>query len=148
MGIFYFFRKNKTKKTESETIFNKTNNAEDFHNTTKDEIQVNECNIKIVVAKEVLSEDEDKRDAIHEELKDYDPTKDLSSYCLPTVDLLNEYDPINISEEEIEDIKSKITSVFQLHNIEIISINANIGYINTLYEIVPKAGFRISIINI
>ncbi len=77
----------------------------------------------------------------------YDPTLDLSHYEFPPLDLLktypNENTPI-VDKVEQEANKNKIVTTLRNYGIEIETIKATIGPTITLYEIVPKAGVRIS----
>lgn len=77
----------------------------------------------------------------------YDPHKDLSNYEYPSVSLLktypNEGTPI-MNEEEQRANKELIVTTLRNFSIEIESIRATIGPTITLYEIVPKAGTKIS----
>ncbi|MBL7926445.1 MAG: DNA translocase FtsK 4TM domain-containing protein [Bacteroidia bacterium] len=80
----------------------------------------------------------------------YDPTLDLSAYKYPTIDLLEDYQsrktrhtPEEI-KAELEANKNKIVVTLGHYNIEIEKIKATIGPTVTLFEIVPKAGIRIS----
>ncbi len=147
MGIFSFFRKKKAEQTsiipasELEQV-ERLNNTESIG---EEDISIEGNTFAIVVPdNDSTIGEEELQPEIYEELDDYDPTKDLSNYYYPTKDLLKIYEPLNTNSEEIERTKDKIISILQAYNIEIISIQANIGYVNTLYEIVPKAGFRIS----
>lgn len=81
-----------------------------------------------------------------EELEDYDPTKDLSNFHFPSTDLLKIYDNGNkgVNMEEQNANKNKIITTLNNYGIEITSIKATVGPTITLYEIVPKAGVRIS----
>lgn len=81
-----------------------------------------------------------------EEMEDYDPTKDLSNFHFPEPDLLKVYDSTGkgVNMEEQNANKSKIINTLQNYGIEITSIKATVGPTITLYEIVPKAGVRIS----
>ena len=81
-----------------------------------------------------------------EELDDYDPTKDLSSFQFPSMDLLRIYDSTGkgVNMEEQNANKNKIITTLLNYGIEITSIKATVGPTITLYEIVPKAGVRIS----
>ncbi|MBD8387878.1 DNA translocase FtsK [Dysgonomonas sp. BGC7] len=81
-----------------------------------------------------------------EEMEDYDPTKDLSNFHFPSSDLLKVYDSTGkgVDMEEQNANKSKIITTLQNYGIEITSIKATVGPTITLYEIVPKAGVRIS----
>jgi S-DNA-T family DNA segregation ATPase FtsK/SpoIIIE len=95
------------------------------------------------------TEDEDSEDDTEidnlEEMEDYDPTKDLSSFAFPSADLLKVYDTTGkVNMEEQNANKSKIITTLQNYGIEITSITATVGPTITLYEIVPKAGVRIS----
>lgn len=100
---------------------------------------------------EVEPEDE-TQDAVQdimpegEEMEEYDPTKDLSNFHFPSTDLLKVYDTtgkgVDMNEQNAN--KSKIITTLQNYGIEITSIKATVGPTITLYEIVPKAGVRIS----
>lgn len=81
-----------------------------------------------------------------EEIEDYDPTKDLSHFHFPSTELLKVYDTTGkgVDMEEQNANKSKIINTLQNYGIEITSIKATVGPTITLYEIVPKAGVRIS----
>ncbi len=77
----------------------------------------------------------------------YDPRKDLENYHFPTLNLLKIYDnetaPI-INQEEQQANANRIVTTLRNFDIEIDSIKATVGPTVTLYEIVPKAGIRIS----
>ncbi len=79
-------------------------------------------------------------------LGDYDPTLDLSSYQLPTIDLLEAHHAGNepVTDEELNSNKDKIVNTLIDYKIEIKSIKATVGPTVTLYEIVPAPGVRIS----
>jgi len=77
----------------------------------------------------------------------YDPTLDLSHYHFPTLDLLKVYGtdnetPIDMAEQIAN--KNRIINTLLNFDIEIETIKATVGPTITLYEIVPKAGVRIS----
>jgi len=77
----------------------------------------------------------------------YDPTLDLSHYNPPTLDLLKVYGSDNdthIDMVEQNANKNRIITTLQNYGIEIETIKATVGPTITLYEIVPKAGVRIS----
>jgi len=77
----------------------------------------------------------------------YDPTLDLSHYKPPTLDLLKVYGTDNDTQIDMVEQnanKNRIISTLQNYGIEIDSIKATVGPTITLYEIVPKAGVRIS----
>lgn len=81
-----------------------------------------------------------------EELKDYDPTLDLSNYKYPTLDLLEDHNfgAAEVTNEELISNKNKIVETLRHYKIEIIKIRATIGPTITLYEIVPAPGIRIN----
>jgi len=77
----------------------------------------------------------------------YDPTLDLSHYNPPTLDLLKIYGTDNETQIDMVEQnanKNKIITILQNFGIEIDTIKATVGPTITLYEIVPKAGVRIS----
>ncbi len=77
----------------------------------------------------------------------YDPTLDLSHYNPPTLDLLKVYGTDNDTQIDMVEQnanKNRIISTLQNYGIEIETIKATVGPTITLYEIVPKAGVRIS----
>jgi len=77
----------------------------------------------------------------------YDPTLDLTHYQSPTLDLLKIYGTDNDTQIDMVEQnanKNRIITTLQNYGIEIDSIKATVGPTITLYEIVPKAGVRIS----
>lgn len=99
-----------------------------------------ELKIEKAANEEMLDHSDDKP------LGDYDPTLDLSSYKLPTFDLLDEHDPGSgkVGEEELISNKNRIVKTLEDYKIQIKSIKATVGPTITLYEIVPAPGVRIS----
>ncbi len=79
-------------------------------------------------------------------LGDYDPTLDLSTYQLPSIELLEDHHAGNepVTDEELNSNKDKIVNTLIDYKIEIKSIKATVGPTVTLYEIVPAPGVRIS----
>jgi len=79
-------------------------------------------------------------------LGEYDPTIDLSRYKFPVLELLKEYNNgiTSVDMDEQNANKHKIINTLKNYGIEIDSIKATVGPTITLYEIVPKAGVRIS----
>ena len=82
------------------------------------------------------------------ELEPYDPTKELSRFEFPPVDLLKDY-PFTAStaeliKKELFENKMSIEKTLLSFGIAIKSISAVVGPTVTLYEIVPKEGVRIS----
>lgn len=93
---------------------------------------------------ELLTEEDvnSKRD----EFGEYDPKLNLSSYKLPSIDLLKDYGlgAIRVDKAELEENKNKIVTTLRNYKIEISKIMATVGPTVTLYEIVPAPGVRIS----
>ena len=81
-----------------------------------------------------------------EELGDYDPTRDLSSYKYPSLNLLKRYDHTETQVDMVEqkENKNKIIQTLENFGISIKSIKATVGPTVTLYEIVPEDGVRIT----
>jgi len=81
-----------------------------------------------------------------EELTLYDPTKDLSNYKRPPLDLLEDHKGKGTrpSDKELEANKNRIVKTLNDYKIGIDKIIATIGPTVTLYEIVPKPGVRIA----
>lgn len=80
------------------------------------------------------------------DMEEYDPTKDLSTFSFPSSSLLKIYDNGNkgVDMEEQKANKAKIINTLSNYGIAITSIKATVGPTITLYEIVPQAGIRIS----
>lgn len=110
---------------------------------TKEEEKV-EIEIEETEGDEILS-NKDVNDKL-KEFGEYDPTLDLSSYKLPTLDLLEDYGgrTLSINKEELEANKNRIVEALGHYKIEISKIKATVGPTVTLYEIVPAPGVRIS----
>ncbi|MEO6883881.1 MAG: DNA translocase FtsK 4TM domain-containing protein [Bacteroidia bacterium] len=96
------------------------------------------------IEKNIFSEDKKTENDLP--FGEYDPTLELSSYQLPSIDLLEQYNnkEINVNTEELTANKNKIVETLRNYNIEIDKIKATIGPTVTLYEIIPAAGVRIS----
>ena len=79
-------------------------------------------------------------------LEDFDPTLELSSFELPSLELLEKHDNGNttVTNEELISNKNKIVETLGHYKIQIDKIKATIGPTVTLYEIVPAPGVRIS----
>ena len=120
-------------------------NSEKEENTLNIEDQDNiAIEINSTENEEKLSEEEIKKKL--NELGDFDPTLELSSYKMPTIDLLKDYggSEIKINKDDLEDKKNRIIETLGHYKIGIASISATVGPTITLYEIVPEAGVRIS----
>jgi S-DNA-T family DNA segregation ATPase FtsK/SpoIIIE len=98
------------------------------------------------VSEENLELSAEEIEQLNNDLGQYDPTLDLSSYQTPSIDLLDKHSSggIEVSIEELEANKNKITETLKNYGIEIVRIKATIGPTVTLYEIIPEAGVRIS----
>jgi S-DNA-T family DNA segregation ATPase FtsK/SpoIIIE len=114
----------------------------------KIEIEAPTANVPMDV--DITEAEEVTADNLLAKMGKYDPTLDLSSYKYPTIDLLEDYQsrktrhtPEEI-KAELEANKNKIVETLGHYNIEIEKIKATIGPTVTLFEIVPKAGIRIS----
>ena len=83
-----------------------------------------------------------------EEFGEFDPTLELSSYKLPSPEMLANHDSNNIplDKDELQANKNKIIETLSHYNIKISKIKATIGPTVTLYEIVPAPGVKIKTI--
>ncbi|MEA2043031.1 MAG: DNA translocase FtsK 4TM domain-containing protein [Bacteroidota bacterium] len=107
------------------------NSKEDLYGTIKLDVNSNE---------EVLAESINNKPQIN-----FDPKLDLSNYNIPDINLLeNRSQKFEINNDELIRNKKKIITALKNFNIEITKIKATVGPTITLYEIVPKAGVRIS----
>ena len=112
-------------------------------------VDSDDSEFSIEVAKESEEDkslSEEEVDSKRQEYGDYDPTLDLSSYVLPSIELLKDYGVSkgSVTKEELEDNKNKIVTTLLNYKIEIAKIIATVGPTVTLYEIVPAPGVRIS----
>ena len=104
---------------------------------------------EIADAEDLGLTDDDNEDPFYNvtKLGKYDPTLDLSHYNPPTLDLLKVYGTDNDTQIDMVEQtanKDRIIKTLQNYGIEIETIKATVGPTITLYEIVPKAGVRIS----
>ncbi|MEY4384177.1 MAG: hypothetical protein RI995_1719 [Bacteroidota bacterium] len=97
---------------------------------------------------EPLDEIESKANDILAQMGPYDPMADLPKYRYPGIDLLKEYDQkastSQVTKDELIENKERIVETLNNYGIGIQKIEATIGPTVTLYEIVPKAGVRVS----
>lgn len=86
-------------------------------------------------------------DFLLHKLGPYDPRKDLENYHFPPLNLLKVYDnetaPV-INQDEQQANANRIVTTLRNFGIEIENIKATVGPTVTLYELVPKAGVKIS----
>lgn len=76
-----------------------------------------------------------------------DPKEELANYQFPTLELLKTYDNENspiINKEEQQANANRIVETLHNYGVEIETIKATVGPTVTLYEVVPKAGVKIS----
>ncbi len=132
-----------------------------FEPDSKEDIAETEMEIKRIETKDDFSKEEDsdlelvvhpkvkeqETDEVNsEDMEDYDPTLDLSSFKFPTLDLLEDHKSGNaeVTNDELISNKNKIVETLRHYKIEIIKIKATIGPTITLYEIIPAPGIRIA----
>ncbi len=103
-------------------------------------------NIQFTIEK--TEEEREEGELGEQEIRDYDPTLELSQFQMPPIELLEEYGDEEgeqeINKEEIIRNKNKIVETLGNYKIQIDKIRATIGPTVTLYEIVPAPGVRIS----
>jgi S-DNA-T family DNA segregation ATPase FtsK/SpoIIIE len=116
----------------------------EFSPTVDPSAKDDEINLDLTIEKS--QEEEVEEEYENEPLGDYDPTLDLSSYQLPSVELLDDHsaDNAEVSMEELESNKNRIVKTLEDYKIQIKNIKATVGPTVTLYEIVPAPGVRIS----
>ena len=105
-----------------------------------------DAEFSVAIAPPDESLDESDLDKLRKEYGDYDPTLDLASYVLPSIELLKDYGTggVSVNKQELEDNKNKIVETLSHYKIDIAKIKATVGPTVTLYEIVPAPGVRIS----
>ncbi|HOZ29283.1 MAG TPA: DNA translocase FtsK 4TM domain-containing protein [Bacteroidales bacterium] len=113
---------------------------------TETEVPVEDTGLSLavndIIEEEALTDEEINSDFI----QDFDPTKDLEFYKMPTLELLTDYPSkkSDVTRDELNANKDKIVKTLLDYKIEISRITATIGPTVTLYEIVPAPGVRIS----
>lgn len=146
MGFLSFFRKKPTEDTSvhiqdtsTETEFAISDSIEDY--TVVEDAKEIDVLPTTATEKVLTTSNDEEVESIF-----YDPTEALPEYQIPPLELLEDNEDDLIAHEEVEQTKATILSFLQNNKIEILSITADVGYVNTLYEIIPKAGTRISTI--
>ena len=111
----------------------------------EEELEITSDSPELMVEKPIVEKPITANDLV-EKFGEYDPKLDLSGYQYPVLDLLKEYGSgkITINPQELEGNKNRIVETLRDFSIEIQHIKATIGPTVTLYEIIPKAGVRIS----
>ncbi len=76
----------------------------------------------------------------------YDPTKELSKFQRPPIEILDRYDEegVQFSAEEINENKVLIKQTLDSFGVKIKKITATIGPTVTLYEIEPEMGVKVA----
>ncbi len=141
---------NKEIEFDLKTNLKETNNEPEIELVTKVEKKPKDpiIDVEIELEKPITEEQtvENLSNKLVEEFGEFDPKLELANYKFPSLNLLKDYTNININidKAELEDNKNKIVETLNHYKIGIESIKATIGPTVTLYEIVPKAGIRIS----
>jgi S-DNA-T family DNA segregation ATPase FtsK/SpoIIIE len=109
-------------------------------------VEKGDSSFDVSIAEEEPVIDTENLQSAREAFGAYDPTLDLSSYVLPSIDLLKDYGTsgLSINKEELELNKNRIVETLSHYKIDIARIKATVGPTVTLYEIVPAPGVRIS----
>lgn len=76
----------------------------------------------------------------------YDPTKELSKFQRPPIEILEKYDEdgVQFSADEINDNKVLIKQTLDSFGVKIKKITATVGPTVTLYEIEPEMGVKVA----
>ena len=129
-------------------VVESTENDADRVEESVKEAKEDEENVDLDISKPHVEElSEDDPDFWLNKLGPYDPRKDLEDYKFPSLSLLKAYDNEtgpHINQEEQQGNANRIVNTLRNYGIEIESIKATVGPTVTLYEIVPKAGVRVS----
>lgn len=112
--------------------------------TITSDINLEDFSVEVAAPDEALNDDDLNK--LRKEYGDYDPTLDLASYVLPSIDLLKDYgtNGVSVNKQELEANKNKIVETLSHYKIDIAKIKATVGPTVTLYEIIPAPGVRIS----
>jgi len=141
-----------------EEVLDETTIENDEHSSYKENIVDAEVSPSITAATEDNDlelniqpiNDDDEIEAtsarLVQEQGEYNQRLDLPNFQFPPISLLKKYDHNNtlIDQKELETNKNRIIETLGNYGIGIDKISATIGPTVTLYEIVPKAGIRIS----
>ncbi|MDR1581847.1 MAG: DNA translocase FtsK [Prevotellaceae bacterium] len=126
-------------------VINRTNEDEETEEPNEEQSPfIPEYNKDLELNTTTIEEEYLPEDSLTGEL--YDPTRDLSGYQRPPVDLLEDYKSLEdrIDNDELRRNKDKIVEILGQYKIGIDKIFATVGPTVTLYEIVPKEGIRIA----
>ena len=128
-------------------VKNKSTEEEFSVNTpSKEEEPTTDEEIKLTIEKNKNTDEETTGNNYGSLETQYDPTKNLPDYQLPTLSLLDNHKSGNkeVSDEELISNKNKIVETLANYKIQIDKIKATVGPTITLYEIIPAPGIRIS----
>lgn len=116
---------------------------EDEYIPPVDEEEIDPADENDFVVEVAKGDDEEFDD---EQMGEYDPRSDLSSFRNPTLDLLKRYESSDheVDMEEQTANQRRIKQTLENFGINIASIKATVGPTITLYEVIPEAGIRIS----
>ena len=78
-----------------------------------------------------------------ENKEEYNHKLELPNYLYPQIDLLESNDVV-LSTDEVLETKEKLMHTLQANNIDVSSLKTTVGYTNTLYEMIPPKGLRLS----
>lgn len=97
-------------------------------------------------SEETVSNDSGEKSILDIPMEEFDPKKELSTFKMPPLELLEDHKSgdFSVSNEELINNKNKIVETLGNYKIQIDKIKATIGPTVTLYEIVPAPGIRIS----
>ncbi len=151
MDVDQFFDEEEAEKQTDDIPFDFVNTNDKAADEINDELSDESGDESGDELSDESGDEEKPRELTPEEVRDlepFDPTKELSHFEFPPVDLLKDY-PFTASTEELikkelMENKVSIEKTLLSFGIAIKSISAVVGPTVTLYEIVPKEGVRIS----
>jgi S-DNA-T family DNA segregation ATPase FtsK/SpoIIIE len=132
-------------EVQQETLLDTTIELNPAHEISSETEESDGSELNLTIEK-VQQEEASETVLPNQPLGDYDPTLDLSSYQLPTLELLDDHQREGgmVREEELISNKNRIVKTLEDYKIQIKSIKATVGPTITLYEIIPAPGVRIS----
>lgn len=103
-------------------------------------IETSEDGVSQVIVSEHTDEEAGRIDGL------YDPTKELSKFQRPPIEILEKYDEdgVQFSAEEINENKVLIKQTLDSFGVKIRKITATVGPTVTLYEIEPEMGVKVA----
>lgn len=125
--------------------FSEQESVENQEVESPENVSVNDTeNSESIPSTTVIAPDIERAETIND--GNYDPTKELSRYKFPPIDLLQERttNKHSVDLEEQENNKKRITETLLNYGISIKNIEVCVGPTVTLFEIIPDDGVRIS----